>query len=88
MQPDNALYLNDAGLLHHTLANHRKAIEYLERALVSDLKTYGEDHPHVAIDRNNLGGAWDSLGEDHPNTWTVQVNLDAARTALSESQRD
>ena len=28
-----------------------------------DLKTYGEDHPDVAIDRNNLGGAYQALGE-------------------------
>jgi tetratricopeptide (TPR) repeat protein len=27
------------------------------------MDTYGEDHPDVAIDRNNLGLAWDSLGQ-------------------------
>ena len=151
LQQNNALYLNETGLLHLTLANNQKAIEYLELALASVLKTYGENHPHVAIYRNNLGGARDSLGEyreaiayyelalasdlntygenhpdvattrnnlglawhqlgeyhkaieyyelalatleqflgkDHPTTRTVQANLDAARTALSESQRD
>jgi tetratricopeptide (TPR) repeat protein len=35
----------------------------LKLALKSDLKTYGEDHPAVARDRNNLGGAWRALGE-------------------------
>ncbi|OJA03685.1 tetratricopeptide repeat protein, partial [Bathymodiolus thermophilus thioautotrophic gill symbiont] len=42
---------------------HKKAIEYFELALKSDLKTYGEDHPEVAISRNNLGTAWKSLGK-------------------------
>ena len=46
-----------------SLGQYDKAIEYYELALASDLKTYGEDHPKVAIDRNNLGGAWDSLGQ-------------------------
>ena len=63
LQQNNALYLNETGLLHLTLANNQKAIEYLELALASVLKTYGENHPHVAIYRNNLGGARDSLGE-------------------------
>jgi hypothetical protein len=31
--------------------------------LASDLKTYGEDHPKVAIDRMNIGLAWHSLGD-------------------------
>jgi tetratricopeptide (TPR) repeat protein len=37
--------------------------EYYEKALASARKTYGDEHPDVAIDWNNLGGAWDSLGE-------------------------
>ena len=36
---------------------------YYEQALASDLKTYGEDHPNVALRRNNLGGAYKDLGE-------------------------
>ncbi|BAS68313.1 tetratricopeptide repeat protein [Bathymodiolus septemdierum thioautotrophic gill symbiont] len=42
---------------------YKKAIEYYELALASDLKTYGEAHPSVATCRNNLGMAWESLGE-------------------------
>ena len=61
--PKNTLYLNQAGLINHILANYKKAIGYYELALSIDLKIFGEDHPRVATDRNNLGGAWDSLGE-------------------------
>ena len=61
--PENSTYLNRAGLINHTLGAYGAAIRYYEQALASDLKTYGEDHPNVARDRNNLGGAYQALGE-------------------------
>ncbi|CAC9614956.1 hypothetical protein [uncultured Gammaproteobacteria bacterium] len=61
LAPENTLYLTQLGLIYHTLGKYKKAIEYYELALKSDLETYGEDHPDVARDRNNLGGAWHSL---------------------------
>ncbi len=63
LSPDNTLYLNGAGELAHMLGQYHKAIEYYELALASDLKTYGADHPQVAIRRNNLGLAWNALGQ-------------------------
>ncbi len=63
LSPDNTLYLNKAGSINEILASHKKAIDYYEQALASDLKTYGEDHPSVASIRNNLGGVWKSLGK-------------------------
>ncbi len=58
LAPKNTLYLNKAGEVNYTLANYQEAIEYFELALSSDLKTVGEDHPDVAVRRNNLGSAW------------------------------
>ncbi|MCB1947929.1 tetratricopeptide repeat protein [Nitrosomonas sp.] len=63
LQPDNALYLNEAGNLHLKFANYKKAIEYFELALAGYIKTHGEDHSNVATIRNNQGSAWHSLGE-------------------------
>ncbi len=63
LAPDNSTYLNEAGYTFHTLAQYDKAIEYYEKALKSDIKTFGEDHSDVAIDWNNLGLAWDAKGE-------------------------
>ena len=63
MNPNNTTYLNSIGLALYQLENHKKAIEYFEKALAIDLKIYGDEHPTVAIRWNNLGGAWDSLGE-------------------------
>ena len=44
--------------------NYDKAIEYYQLALNSGLNTFGEDHPSVAIRRNNLGGAYYEKGEE------------------------
>ena len=63
LAPDNSLYLNQTGTINDTLANFKKSSAYYEQALASDLKTFGEEHPAVAVDRNNLGFAWASLGE-------------------------
>ncbi|MBO1225335.1 MAG: tetratricopeptide repeat protein [Candidatus Scalindua sediminis] len=63
LAPDNSTYLNEAGYSFQTLAQYDRAIEYYEKALESDLKTLGEDHPDVAIDWDNLGSAWKAKGE-------------------------
>ncbi len=63
LQPNNSLYLNEAGLLLQKLANYHKAIKYFEQVLTNDLKTYDEDHPDVAQARNLLGMVWLSLGK-------------------------
>ncbi|MEJ2743562.1 MAG: hypothetical protein P8176_14060, partial [Gammaproteobacteria bacterium] len=41
LKPDSGTYLNQAGLIAHTLGEYDKAIAYLEQALASDLKTFG-----------------------------------------------
>ncbi len=48
--------LDDAG-------DAKKAIEYFEQALSIDEEIYGERHPDVARDLNNLGLAWNALGD-------------------------
>jgi tetratricopeptide (TPR) repeat protein len=63
LAPDRTDYLSDLADLTHTLGEYEKAVEYYKQALASYLETYGEDHPGVAISRNNLGATWDSLGE-------------------------
>ncbi len=60
--PTNTTYLNDLGLMHNFLGNYDKAIEYYEKALASDLKTFGPAHPKVASHWNNVGLAWDAKG--------------------------
>lgn len=63
LAPDNSSYLNEVGYTYYILAKYDSAIEYLEKALQSDLKTFREDHPNVAIRWNNLGLAWNNKGE-------------------------
>ena len=63
LRPDIGRYANYAGEKSANLAEFDKAIGYYEQALKSDLATFGEDHPTVAIVRNNLGLAWNLKGE-------------------------
>ena len=58
-----ATYRNNLGAAWKAKGNYDKAIEYYEKALKSDLKTFGEDHPNVATYRNNLGATWKAKGE-------------------------
>jgi hypothetical protein len=43
------------------------ARQLLERALASDLKTYGEDHPNIATFRNNLAAVLQDLIRSGPS---------------------
>ena len=41
-----------------------KALEFYEKALNIDKKNFGEDHPDIAIDYNNIGKlllVWDGI---------------------------
>ena len=45
---------NNLAVLLQDLGDLPAARVLLEQALASDRKTYGDDHPEVATDRNNL----------------------------------
>ena len=47
---------------HHFAAN-RKAINHYEQALAIDEKVYGNEHPDVARELNNLGVAYYHMGQ-------------------------
>ena len=51
------------GLAWQKKGEYDKAIDYYGKALESDLKSFGDDHPNVARTWNNLGGAWKDKGE-------------------------
>jgi len=60
---ENALYLNDTGVMAEELGFYDKAIDYCQRALEIDLKSHGEEHPNIADRYNSLGLVYDSKGE-------------------------
>ncbi|MFC2155118.1 tetratricopeptide repeat protein, partial [Acidobacteriota bacterium] len=61
--PKISFIQNDLGLVLDNLGEYEKAISYFEKALSSDLETYGSEHPKVATYWNNLGVAWKALGK-------------------------
>lgn len=76
LAPNNTEHLTWAGSMAGTVANHKKEIEWQEKALAIALKKNGEDSPEVATGRNNLGSAWFSLGE-------YQKAIDSFKQALA-----
>ncbi len=64
LDPDNSAYLNDTGVVHLIRGNYDTARDYFERALESDLKLVGSDHPNVAVHWNNLGDLWRKQGNN------------------------
>ena len=63
LAPANTTYLNELGVMHATLGHYDQAIAYFEKALASDLKTFGPEHPEVATRWSNLGVAWRAKGD-------------------------
>lgn len=63
LDPENADYLNQAGIVFSTRGQYDKAIMCFEKALSSDIKTFGPEHPSVARVWNNLGMVWGDKGE-------------------------
>ncbi|PTN12049.1 tetratricopeptide repeat protein [Nitrosomonas aestuarii] len=63
LQPYNTLHLNEAGLLHHTLANYKKAIAYFELVLATLEKFLGKDHPNTRTVQTNLDAAQTALSQ-------------------------
>ena len=63
IEPDNSLYLHDAGLIADQLGYMDKAIAYHEKSLSLIIEEYGGRHPEIATQYNNLGLAYNSKGE-------------------------
>jgi len=56
-------FMYELGWIYNDMDDARQAIEYYEQALSVDKEVYGDRHPNVATDLNNIGGAWYALGE-------------------------
>ena len=55
--------LTNLGTAYGKLGENAKARDVLERALAINERTYGRDHPNVAITLMNLGVAYGQLGD-------------------------
>jgi tetratricopeptide (TPR) repeat protein len=71
--------LNNIGVAWDALGESQKAITYYEKAMAINIKTYGDQHPQVAICLNNIGFAWKALGEAQK---TIEYYTKAYRIAL------
>jgi tetratricopeptide (TPR) repeat protein len=58
-----AKFVFEFGWIYDDTGKAREAISYYEQALSIDKAVYGDRHPDVARDLNNIGEAWRVLGE-------------------------
>ena len=56
--------LASLAILYRSIGAYQKSIDYSEKALKIDLAVFGDKHPNVAREYNNLGLAWSNLGDD------------------------
>ncbi|MBF0466742.1 MAG: tetratricopeptide repeat protein [Nitrospirae bacterium] len=85
LDPQNALYLNDAGLMYDTLGQYNKAIDYYEQALKIDRQNFDDNHPQIAIYLNNLGGAYYDLGQYEKAITLFKKSLGIREEKLGEN---
>jgi len=62
VNPENSLYLNEAGVLSYYIGNYKKAVEFFSRSLLKNKKAK-KSNTETAILYNNLGIAYASIGE-------------------------
>jgi tetratricopeptide (TPR) repeat protein len=63
LDPDYGAAYNNIGLAYDSKGEYDRAIGYFQKALKTDLKKLGQEHPKVAALYNNIGAAYDSKGE-------------------------
>jgi tetratricopeptide (TPR) repeat protein len=56
-------FMYELGWIYDDTGDARQAIKYYVQALGMDKEVYGDRHPDVARDLNNIGMAWHALGE-------------------------
>jgi tetratricopeptide (TPR) repeat protein len=61
--PSNSTFLNSASYMAMHLGHLDVALDYLDKAMVIDVKKYGDNHPNVASIFNNMGSVWSKKGD-------------------------
>jgi len=86
LKADSSLYLNELGIMLADLGMYGKAIPLLEKALKTDIKTYGEEHSSVAVDYNNIGltlskqGYYHRALEYYERALAIDLKVDGVKT--------
>jgi tetratricopeptide (TPR) repeat protein len=62
-QPDNAEYLNNAGLIGYKLADYEQAQQFFNKLLELTTSKFGENHPDTATSYINLSVILDAQGK-------------------------
>jgi tetratricopeptide (TPR) repeat protein len=80
----DAFLLNELAFTIDALGDYHRAIDYYEQALSIDRVVYGEQHPNVARELNNLGESWKYLGKYNKAIAYYQQALSIDRVVFGE----
>ena len=78
LQPDNPLYLNQAGNIAYTIGRYREAEPLYQRSLAIREKALGPDHPNVATSLENYAALLRKLDRT-AEAETMEVRAKAIR---------
>jgi tetratricopeptide (TPR) repeat protein len=76
------------GRILSNLNQSQKSLEYYSKALALDLKTYGDNHPKIAIRKNNIGCAYGQLGNDDLNIKNLKEALAIEETYYANKHQE
>jgi tetratricopeptide (TPR) repeat protein len=82
--PKIASCYSNRGEVLYFLGQYKKAIESFEKALSSDVKTYGKEYPDVARDWDNLGVTYKALGQYEKASEYYEKALKILRLTLGD----
>ncbi|CAF5146499.1 unnamed protein product, partial [Rotaria sp. Silwood1] len=70
------------------MGEYSKALEYHERSLEIKKITLPPNHPHLAIDYNNIGSVYDNMGEYSKALEYYERSLEIGKIALPPNHPD
>lgn len=88
LEPDNPLYLNQAGFMAHTIGQYTEAEPFYKSALAIREKALDPDHPNVATSLNNLAALYFAQGRYTEAEPLYQRALDIWEKALGPDHPD
>jgi tetratricopeptide (TPR) repeat protein len=84
LQPDNPLYLNEAGYIAYTVGRYSEADPLYQRSLAIIEKALGKDHPFMATSLNNLALLYQAQGKYDQAELLYQRSLAIDEKALGK----
>ncbi len=88
LDPNNIKAQSDLGMIEHQMAEYKEALKRHFKGLDLAQQRYGENHPDVAAQYNNIGEAYHHLGDYDKAIEFLQKSLKIQLQVLCENHPD